>query len=305
MTHRTAYLNGSWLPEGELRISAFDLSVMQGVAAFSMTRSYRHQHFKLDAHITRLRESMRLLGIPDPLPGKFAWHDVVAQLTDKNPMPEEEEHRLLLVASPGAAQMYAEIAGVITKPWAYLATFPLRYTVAGLAHYFTDGVSLVTSPIMQIPAACIPSRAKHRSRLHFHLAQQLAAPDWALMVTSAGYIAECPGANVCAVYDDALVCLTEDALPGISQQTVADLAKELDLRVEWNQLEVSALWNADEVWLTGTPFSMLPVSRVDGRPIGLGCWPVFDQVLDRWSERVAVDIKGQMESWDSYAVQRS
>lgn len=298
---RTAYLNGQWVPEAELKISAFDLSVMQGVAAFSMLRSFSHQVFKLDDHVLRLRESMKLMKIDDPLPGKWDWHDVVNDLTSRNPMQESEEHRLLLVASPGAAKMYGDIEGVIAQPYAYLATFPLRFTVAGMSHYFNDGVKLVVSPVRQVPSHSIPARSKHRSRAAFHLAQLQAAPDWALMLTYDDQVAECPGANICALLDDEhLICTTDEALPGISQRTVAGLAEEMGLHVQWDELNMRDLLNAQEIWLTGTPFCCFWVSHIEGRPVGGATrGPVFDQLMSRWSERVGVDIIGQMEGWDA------
>jgi branched-chain amino acid aminotransferase len=299
---RTAYLNGEWVPESELKISAYDLATMQGVACFEMTRSFSHQHFRLDEHISRLRESMKLLGIIDPLPGKWGWHDVVRELTERNPMGVEDEYRLLLVASPGCADMYRNIEGTITHSYGYAATFPLKYTVSGMSHYFDDGVKLVISPVRQVPSLSVPARAKHRSRLHFHLAQQKAVPDWALMLTYDDKVAECPGANICALVDDEhLICTTDEALPGISQRMVADLAEEEGLHVMWDELSVRDLINAEEIWLTATPWCSLWVSHIEGRPIGSGMGlvpPMYEKIMDRWSERVGTDIRGQMNSWD-------
>ncbi len=299
---RTAYLNHSWLPESDAKISVYDLSVMQGVAAFEMLRSFSHAHFKLDDHITRLRESMKLLHITDPLPGKWAWHDVVRELTERNPMGIEDEYRLLLVASPGCADIYRNIEGTITHSYGYAATFPLRYTVSGMSHYFDDGIKLVVSPIRQIPSHSIPARAKHRSRLHFHLAQEKAKPDWGLMLTYDDKVAEVPGGNICALMDDEhLICTTDEALPGISQRMVYELALEAGLHVTWDELTVRDILNAEEVWITATPFCMLWASHIEGRPIGGSSGmapPMYEKILDMWSERVSCDIKGQMMGWD-------
>jgi branched-chain amino acid aminotransferase len=300
---RTVYMNGEWVPESEAKISIYSLDVMQGVACFEMTRSFSHQHFRLDEHIARLRESMKLLGITDPLPGKWAWHDVVRELTARNPMGIEDEYRLLLVASPGCAAMYRNIEGTITTPYAYASIFPLRYTVAGLSGLFDEGVKLVVSSVRQVPSLSVPARAKHRSRLHFHLAQQKAAPDWALMLTYDDKVAEVPGANICALMDDEhLICTTDEALPGISQRMVADLAEEEGLHVMWDELSVRDILNAQEVWLTATPFCCFWASHLEGRPIGSGMGlvpPMYEKIMDRWSERVGCDIRGQMSGWDN------
>jgi len=55
----------------------------------------------------------------------------------------------------------------------------------------------------------------------------------------------------------------------------------------------------DELWLTGTPFCMLPVVSLDGKPIGNGqIGPVFKETLGKWSELVGVDIQQQIMDWD-------
>lgn len=297
---RVCYMAGQWLPESEAKVSVYDLSVMQAAAAFEMTRSFTGETFRLSEHLERLMASCRLLHIPMPCDldalTEICWE---AQERNKAAMREGDEHRLLIVVSPGAAPIYHDIDGVQKGSWLYVADFPLRFTVAGMGHYFTDGVKLATSPYRQVPSVCFPARAKHRSRLHFHLAQQHAAPDWAVLLTMDGVVAECPGANVCAVFGETLRCTTVEALPGISQQTVAQLAEQCGLSVEWDELTIDDLWNASEVFITGTPFCVLPVCSVDGRPIGNGKPGLhYSAILRQWGQDVGVNIAEQIMGWD-------
>lgn len=295
---RTVYLNGAFVPEAEAKLSIYDLSVMQAAAAFEMTRSFNGRHFKLVEHLRRLEQSCRLLHLPFPVT-LCDLEDLCYAVSERNPHGRGEEHRLLIVVSPGCAGIYRELDGVIAHPYVYIADFPLRYTVAGMSRYWSDGVNLTVSPIRQIASQSIPARAKHRARLHFHLAQTMADPEWALMLTQDDMVAECPGANVCALFEKRLVCATHEALPGISQRVVAELADRLDLEVEWGDLSITDLWNAREVWLTGTPFCLLPVVSLDGRPIGAGTWPVAREITAAWNEMVGVNIPEQLAVWDS------
>jgi len=285
-------------------VSAFDLGVMQGAAAFEMTRSFGHVHFKLQEHLDRLKDSCALLGIP--LPDDFSELPAMADaLCEAAAFPTEEEHRLLIVVSPGCAPMYKELPGVIPHSYSMLTTFPLRYTVAGMGKAYTEGIRLVLSNIRQVPSMCVPSRAKHRSRLHFHLAQQEAAKHgpgtWALMRTIDDYIAECPGANVVAFFGDHAICITHEALPGISQRYVADILREtFDLDVGWASLTIADLYNATEIWITGTPFCILPAVSLEGRPVGTGKpGEMYQRVLCDWSMRVGVEIDAQVKAWDA------
>lgn len=294
---RTVYLNGAFVPESEAKLSIYDLSVMQAAAAFEMTRSFNGVHFKLREHLQRLQRSCHALSIPCPWDletMEVLCHDV----SDRNDHGPGEEHRLLIVVSPGCAPMYKELGGVIPHPFLYIADFPLRYTVKGFGKYFTDGVHCVTSKIQQVPDACVPSSAKHRSRLHFHLAQQQALPGtWPILTSGSIFdsVCEAPGANIIWAKDGRIYPVMKTCLPGISMQTAIDLTKT----DECKDITMTTLRSADELWLTGTPFCMLPVVSLDGKPIGNGTpGPVFKETLAKWSEMVGVDIQEQILQWD-------
>lgn len=303
---RTVYLNGQFVPESEAKLSIYDLSVMQAAAAFEMTRSFHGVHFKLREHLDRLYQTCDLLSIPRPRNGFNELYDLCHEVSLRNDHGPSEEHRLLIVVSPGCAPMYRDLDGVIPYPFVYIADFPLRYTVAGFGRYFTEGVHCVTSKIQQVPDACVPSAAKHRSRLHFHLAQQQApAGTWPLLTreiddgTHGGgtmkEYTEAPGANLVMVDRGKVLLQRANALPGISLQTVQDLTGATEYFCE----EFAYLNHADELWLTGTPFCMLPVVSLDGKPIGNGTiGPVYHATMKKWNELVGLNIPQQIINWD-------
>ena len=305
MSSRVVYMAGQWVPEAEARVSIYDLSVMQAAAAFEMTRSFRGVTFRLSEHIERLANSCTLLGIDLPLSTPeiiVLCHEV--QERNQPAMQPDDEHRLLIVVSPGAAPIYHEIDGVQKSSWLYIADFPLRFTVQGMGKYFTEGVHCVTSQIQQVPDACVSSQAKHRSRLHFHLAQQQApAGTWPLMqwmdIDGTTWYAEAPGANLVTVQNGGAYFSPYHALPGISLETVRALTMAGISQPRYT------FSSADELWLTGTPFCMLPVVSLDGQPIGNGkIGPVYKQTLAKWSESVGVDIAAQIQAWDGASVCR-
>lgn len=300
MSERVVYLDGQFVPESEAKLSIYDLSVMQGAAAFEMTRSFNGVHFKLYEHLQRLKASCAALSIPLPVDWALIG-TLVAETARRNDHGLGEEHRLLIVVSPGCAPMYRELGGVIDHPFVYIADFPLRYTVAGFGKYFTEGVHAVTSAIQQVPDACVPSAAKHRSRLHFHLAQQQApAGTWPLLLdtdTESPFYTEAPGANLVLKWKRGTTMLTveENCLPGISMETVKALIPTTS-----GLFSPGHTKDLDELWLTGTPFCMIPVVSLDGKPIGTGTpGPRFKETLAKWSKLVGVDIQRQIESWDA------
>ena len=121
---------------------------------------------------------------------------------------------------------------------------------------------------------------------------QAPAGTWPLLVDADGWYTEAPGANIIVVRRGQVGYCDEAALPGISMQTVATLTNATSSAFLRNQ-------EVDELWLTGTPFCMLPVVSLDGRPIGTGTpGPVFQQTLAKWSELVGVNIQQQIAGWD-------
>lgn len=307
---RIVYLNGEFVPESEAKLSIYDLSVMQAAAAFEMTRSFNGKHFKLREHIIRLWQSCQYLSIDMPsefdekVEGIMRLCETVSSMNDHGP---GEEHRLLIVVSPGCATMYRDLDGVIPHPYIYISDFPLRYTVQGFSRYFTEGVHCVTSAIQQVPDACVPSKAKHRSRLHFHLAQQQApAGTWPLLrfqhpTTHHFFYAEAPGANIVVVQDGQVVTADSCALGGISLQTIRELVPTVS-----GETMQTSLADMSELWLTGTPFFAMPVVTLDGEPIGNGkIGPVYRAMMEKANALVGLNIADQIIGWDEEANARS
>ena len=82
---------------------------------------------------------------------------------------------------------------------------------------------------------------------------------------------------------------------GISLQTVIELAPELGLEFVEKDLQIYDVVNADEAWLTTTPYCAAPCTRINGAPIGSGKrGPIISKLLARWSARVGLDIERQI-----------
>ena len=79
-----------------------------------------------------------------------------------------------------------------------------------------------------------------------------------------------------------------------SRRIVFDLARQLDIPAVEEDLQPYDVYNADEAMLSSTPYSLLPVTRVNGTPIGSGTpGPAYRRLLAAWSDLVGVDIEAQ------------
>ena len=92
------------------------------------------------------------------------------------------------------------------------------------------------------------------------------------MLNAEGYVAECTGDNVFIVRQGTLVTPPTHvgALEGITRNTVIDLARDMRIRCVEEMFTPAEMYTADEAFLTGTAAEVIPVSSLDGRPIGKG-----------------------------------
>ena len=124
--------------------------------------------------------------------------------------------------------------------------------------------------------------------------------NWALLLDPDGFIAEGTGDNFFIVKDGVIVTPEpRNILRGISRGYIFELAQKLGLPCIENNIEPYDVMIADEAFMTGTPFCILPVSSLNNIPIGNE--PMGDitrQLLDTWSIEVGVNIAGQIIKWD-------
>ena len=88
-------------------------------------------------------------------------------------------------------------------------------------------------------------------------------------------------------------------LVGISRNYIIELARELSIKCIETNLTESDVYEADEAFMTATPFCMLPVTKINGRNIGSGKrGKITNELLSLWSEKVGVDIEKQIKEFN-------
>jgi branched-chain amino acid aminotransferase len=305
---RLVYFNGELVPETEAKISIYDSSLMFGDMVFEMTRSFNGKQFKLKEHIERLYIGISILRIPINISQdemeKACYETIEA---NKPFFSDSDEHRLLIDVSRGLLGIYEEIEGLRKGPNVLIADFPLKWTVSSMGHLFDIGINAVITSQRAIPASLMDPKIKNRSRI-FYLTANIEASqfegenNWALLLDTDGFIAEGTGDNF-FVIKNGVVYTPEgrNILRGISRQYIIDeLGPELDIKVIEKNIEPYDVYTADEAFMTGTPFCMLPVTSLNGIKIGNGeVGEIFKKILNRWSLNVKVDIQKQIKSWNS------
>ena len=299
MSEPIVYLGGRFVPASEAKIDLHDVGVLAGVAITDMTRTFRKRPFKLDEHLARLYRSAKYTSIDLPLT-QNEMREKTLELIDTNSSLIDEGADLGVVhfATPGVSSVGGTAVEGPMTPTLGIQSWPLRFDKH--RHMFVDGGHVVTPAIRHVPPQSLDPKTKHRNRLHFHVAdQQSHAVDpkaTSLLLDLDGNITECTGANFVLVKGRTIYSPTSrNILQGVSLQTVRELAPQLGLDFEERDLQPYDVINADEAWLTSTPYCMAPVTKINNIPIGDGAiGPLFREMIQAWSDLVGVNILGQI-----------
>ncbi|MHB9073509.1 MAG: aminotransferase class IV [Desulfobaccales bacterium] len=304
---RLVWFNGELIPESEAKISIYDSALMFGDMVFEMTRSFNKVQFKLREHLQRLYASIKYVRLPLEMPIEELESHVLETIEANEPLfGPDDEHRVMIDVTRGLLSIYQGVVGTYKGPNVIIADFPLRWTVAGMGKLFDTGINAVIPSQRAIPAALLEPKVKNRSRLHYLMANievsnYAGDNNWALLLDPDGFIAEGTGDNFFIVKDQ-LIMTPEprNILRGISRAYVFDLAKELGMGCVEKNIEPYDVMLADEAFMTGTPFCLLPVTSLNSVAIGNRQMGLITRLLlDTWGAKVGVDIAAQIKKWDA------
>jgi len=258
------YLNGKLVPREQAKISLLDYGFLYGYGLYETLRAYNGKAFRLDNHLARLKFSGERLGILVHVGLiREAVHDVIKA----NGFAQT---RLRISVSPGEGSMSPNLASCELPTVAVLA---MEYTPPTPSKY-EQGYHAVTSDI----------RRNNRSPVVYHktantmesmLARQesrRAGADEAIFMNEKGYITEAAGSNVFIVSSGVLLTPKFEAgiLPGVTRVIAFELATQLGIKFKEINLKSEALLTADEAFVTNSMVEIMPLTRIDGKPIAEG-----------------------------------
>ena len=301
MTEPCVYLNNAFVPASQAKLNIYDLGIVLGATVTEMTRTFRHQLFRAEDHVARLYRSLKYAGIQVPLsPEEMLGKTQELAETNCRLLPVDGDLGVVQFVTPGENALYAGRAAAADPPTPTICihSFPLRFSL--WRHLFTEGAHVVTPSIRHIPPQCLEPKMKNRSRLHWFLAdRQSQAVDpraTTLLLDLEGNVTECAGSNFVIVKDRTIISPTpRNILGGISLQTVKELAPGIGLEFVERDFQPYDVVNADEAWLTTTPYCVAPCTKINNTPIGTGRpGPRHKQMLQAWSQRAGLDIEAQV-----------
>ena len=263
------------VPRQEARVSVFDSVVQGGDAVWEGLRLYKEGVFVLDRHLDRLMESahaMAFQGVPER---SFIQAALMSTLI-ANKMTQDTHVRLTLTRGTKVT------SGMDPRLNQEGPTLIILAEWKPPVYDNNSGISVITSSIVRNSPRHLDSKIHHNNLINNILAKiqsNVAGVDAALMLDVNGFAAELNGTNVFCVKNGTIFTPFADAcLHGITRSLIIELANDLGIPCKEKNLSPTELYNADELFATGTMGELTPIISLDGRKTGGPAFPVVERL---------------------------
>jgi branched-chain amino acid aminotransferase len=263
------YLDDRFVKEEEAVVSVFDHGFLYGDGVYETIRSYGNRIFMLDQHLARLRRSADAIGLTLPIP-EHRWPALLHEAMTRNDVGHEHADAYLRITiSRGAGDIGLDPA-LCPTPTVVIMTKPLH---PPLPEQYRRGVNLIVAQTRRnLPGALSP-QIKATNFLNNILAKREAIAAGAfdsILLNWEAHLTECTVSNLFFVRAGQLCtpALACGLLDGITRDIVLRLAREAQIPVDEGHFGIEAIHKADECFLTNTSIEVMPVTMVDGHPVG-------------------------------------
>lgn len=255
----TAWLNGRFLPIEEARISPLDRGFLYGDGVYEVIPVYNGKPFEAAAHLQRLQRSLEAIGLDDGM-ADDEWQEVLESLIARN---ELQDAALYLQVTRGATDGRDHVFPAEPTP-----------TLFAMATARSSKPTTTGSAITLEDIRWHHNHIKATSLLGNVLLRQAAAEagtDEAILLRN-GCAIEASSSNLFIVKDGVLVTpeLQPHVLAGITRQVILSVAGEQNVPVEERSITETELRDADEIWIASSMREILPITELDGMPVGDG-----------------------------------
>jgi branched-chain amino acid aminotransferase len=261
-----AWIGGRYCPVEDAKISVLDLGVTRSDATYDVVHVWQRRFYRLDDHLDRFTASLARLRL-DPGRSRAEIESILHGCVRRTGLREAYVSMTCTRGRvpPGSRDLRTARATFYcyAVPFVWICTPEQQAT----------GASMRISEVTRIPPDSVDPTVKNYHWLDMELAQLDAYDHGAQLVVlrdASGAIAEGPGFNVFAYAGQRWLTPASGTLRGITRRSVIELAEEGGQPVEQGTLTAADLRRAAEVLVTSTAGGIMPVTLIDGDPVGTG-----------------------------------
>ncbi|MEM3458335.1 MAG: branched-chain-amino-acid transaminase [Candidatus Bathyarchaeia archaeon] len=278
------YIDGKYYPKSQAKISVYDHGLLYGDGVFEGIRAYNGVVFRLKEHIDRLYRSAHTIMLQIPVT-KEEMINIVLETLRKNSL---KDSYIRLVVTRGVGDL-----GLNPKKCPKPTIIVITDTIAlhkGEAK--EKGVTAMLSWVKRDPVDATTHEIKSLNYLNSILAKieaNISGVDEAICLDKNGFICEGVAENIFIVKKGKIFTPPSytGALPGITAEAVMQLARKLGYEVIEKNITPYELFNAEEVFFTGTAAEIVPVREINKRTINNGVpGPITKKLMEAFAKMV-------------------
>jgi branched-subunit amino acid aminotransferase/4-amino-4-deoxychorismate lyase len=275
-----AWIDGAYTPVAEARIPILDTGFVRSDATYDVVAVWKGKFFRLDDHLDRLQRGCEKLRLRLALT-RADMREILIEVVRRSGLRDAYVEG---IASRGVpAPDSRDPRRCIPRFYAY--AIPYVWIVP--PEQQDRGTSVVVAhDTLRTPPGAFDPTVKNFQWGDFMRALFEAYDrdsQLPLLTDGDGKVTEGPGFNIFAVVNGVLHTPARGVLQGITRRTVLEIAAELDLPAETDDVPVSALYGASELFLTSTAGGVMPVALLDGLRVGSTCpGPITRQIRARY-----------------------
>lgn len=257
------YLNGKYLPEDQALVSVLDRGFVFGDGIYEVIPVYGGQPFRLPQHLERLNNSLTAIRMHDPLDAA-QWTGLLANLIRFNPCTGDQSVYIQITRGPARRD---HAIPKETRPTLFAMCNPIIPPDSTL---LARGVNVVTLEDIRWKYCHIKAITLLSNILLRADAGEQGATDAILLRN--GIVTEGTASNVFAWTGGKLITPPKSSylLPGITRDLVLEIAQQYGVAAVEQDLTANNLRAAEEIWLSSSTKEILPVTQLDGQPVGTG-----------------------------------
>jgi D-alanine transaminase len=281
MIDAPCYLDGEYTRVSQARVSVLDRGFLFGDGVYDVVPVYGRRLFRFDEHLARLARSLAKIRISNPMTHE-GWLDCCRRLIAA--LPADDQVIYLQVTRGVAPRDHVMPPGI--APTVFAMSNPMKPPTAEMRH---QGVACVTARDFRWERGDI----KSISLLGNVLARQMSADHGAAetVMFRDGFLTEAAACNVWIVHEGALLGppKSEHVLEGIRVELLRELCDDCGIAYNLRPIPEADVLAADEVLLSSATKEILPVTRLDGEPVGHGALrgkpgPVYGRLYEAYQQ---------------------
>lgn len=256
------YLNGEFMPIERAKISVLDRGFIFGDGVYEVIPVYSRRPFRLGEHLARLQSSLEAIKIGNPNESA-KWSELVDRVIAGNPW---EDQNIYLQITRGAAKRDHAFPKSL-EPTVFLMASEL---IPPTPQLMEKGAAAIVLPDFRWLRCDIKSTSLLGNCMLRTQAADAGCAE-AILVRE-GMLTEASASNVFIVRNGTVLAppKSQMILPGITYDVVLEILRANAIAHEVRPVAESELRSADEVWVTSSSREILPITTLDGKPVGRG-----------------------------------